>query len=231
MSSLSISLGTRRPRWWSRLTAGERVLLAALAVASLSVFLPSLVDAALTDRVFIGADGAFPADQLQYLAWATDAGRHGLIGDLFAFHLGAHVFLHPVWFVTGWLHVHVGFSYPLILVLWKFTALLILFVVLRAYARSVLSDNSHAVTGALLMSLFMVSPSYLTGDPSSLETFSLHWINGDEPTALAVAAMIVFLMQTDSLLSASEGTRTHRRQILVACVAGLVASWHIHGRE
>ena len=84
----------------------------------MSVFAVQAIDAAVNDRVYLGADGLYPYDQLQYLAWATDAAHHGLIADLYTLGLGRHVFLHPVWLLTGWLHVHAGLSFPLLLVAW-----------------------------------------------------------------------------------------------------------------
>jgi hypothetical protein len=120
-------------RWW-QFTRLEGVLLAVLVAASMSVFTLQAVDADINDRVFLGADGVYPWDQLQYLAWATDAAHHGLIANLYALNLGGHVFLHPVWLVTGWLHVHLGLSYPLMLAVWKLAVLLVLFVTMREHS-------------------------------------------------------------------------------------------------
>ncbi|MBV9839255.1 MAG: hypothetical protein JO156_14165, partial [Solirubrobacterales bacterium] len=77
----------RRPR--ARASLAELALLVALiAWALFPVVL--LVAHALHDHVrltgadgLIGVDGVLGADQLQYLAWARDAGNHALISDLF----------------------------------------------------------------------------------------------------------------------------------------------------
>jgi hypothetical protein len=60
-----------------RLTKAQAALLAVFTAASLSVFVANAVDAALHNRVFLGADGSYAPDQLQYLAWSTDAAHTG----------------------------------------------------------------------------------------------------------------------------------------------------------
>jgi hypothetical protein len=216
------------------LGASEASILAVLIVASFGVFFVDAVSAGIHNRVFIGADGQWANDQLQYLAWATDAGHHGLIANLYAFHLGDHVFLHPVWLLTGLLHVDPGLSYSLLMALWKLVALLALFAVLRSYARSILGTGTRAVAVAMLIALFMVSPSYLIVNRLNLggsglinlETFAVYWINGYFPIALAVAAMIGFLLQVPALVAVDGSSeRSRRHPMLIACAAGLAASW------
>jgi hypothetical protein len=216
-----------------RLTLAEWALLAVLVATSMSVFAVQAIDAAVNNRVYLGADGLYPYDQLQYLAWATDAAHHGLIADLYTLGLGRHVFLHPVWLVTGWLHVHGGLSFPLLLVAWKLAVLAALFLMLRAYARSVLDGGDAAVLVALAVALFMLSPSQVivnriapgsTG-PVNLELFAVYWLQGYFPIALAVVAMLGFLMAADVLLAGAT-TRSERRRARVgASAAGVTAAW------
>ncbi len=212
----------------------ELVLLAAFAAAGFSVFVVHALDAALNNQVFLGADGFVARDQLQYLSWATDAGHHGLIANLYAFHLGGHVFLHPLWLLIGVLHVGAGLSYPLLVACLKAATVLVLFAAIHAYARSVLGGTRRAVVVAMVIALFMSSPTYLLANVLqfggsrlvNLETLSVVWINGYYEIALAVAAMLVFLMQVDALLSAEERSRAdRRRRTLIACAAGVTASW------
>jgi hypothetical protein len=223
-----------RTRTWPRLGIVEGSLLAAFVVAAFSVFLAQAVDAAVNNRVFIGADGLWAQDQLQYLAWATDAGHHGLIANLLAFHLGSHVFLDPFELLSGFLHVHLGMSYVLLQACWKAAAVLALFALMRAYARSILGADNRAVLVAMLIALFMLPPTYFIASRLGLygvrliglESFSAFWINGYFPIALAVAAMIGFLMQVDTLLSNGGTLRaSDPRATLIACAAGLAASW------
>ena len=215
------------------LGGAEWALLVVFAVAGFSVFVVHAVDAAINNRVFLGADGFAARDQLQYLSWATDAGHHGLIANLYALHLGSHVFLHPLWLLLGVLHVGLGLSYPLLLACLKAGTVLTLFAVLHTYARSVLGADRRMVIVAMVIALFMSSPTYLLANVLqfggsrlvNLETLSVVWINGYYEVALAVAAMIVFLMQLDPLLSGERSTADRRRALLVACAAGLAASW------
>jgi hypothetical protein len=202
-----------------RLTRPEAALLAVFTAASFSVFAANAMDAALHNRVFLGADGSYAPDQLQYLAWSTDAAHHGLSANLYAFGLGGHVFLHPVWLLTGLLHVDAGFSYPLLVIVWKLAAIGALFAAVRAYARSLLGPDDRAVAVAIMLALFMATPAYLLAHSSSgagllsVETFAVYWVNGYFPIALAVAAMVAFV------LAAAHG------RTVAACAAGLAASW------
>ena len=74
----------------------------------------------------IGADGVLGADQLQYLAWARDAGAHGLASDLFTLAPSGHVYLEPLFTITGALR-RLGLSLQLAYLLWKPIAAVALF--------------------------------------------------------------------------------------------------------
>ena len=171
------------------LTGAEWVLVALFAVASFALFGLNAVDAAANNRVYLGAAGA-AKDSMQYLAWATDAAHHGLIANLYGFNNGGHVFFHPIWLVTGLLHIDAGVSYVLLLGLWQAAALILLIIVLRRYAQLVLGNDGQARAIALTLALFLVSPFYLfvvnlhfningqwtwrlTG-----ESYAIQWISG-----------------------------------------------------
>jgi hypothetical protein len=204
-----------RPSGRLPLTGAEWVLVAVFAVASFALFGLNVVDAAANNRVYLGAAGA-PKDSLQYLAWATDAGHHGLIANLYGFNNGSHVYFDPIWLVTGLLHVDGGVSYVLLLGLWQATALILLVIVLRRYAQLVLGNDGRARALALTLALFLVSPFVLfvvnlhvningqwtwrlTG-----ESYAIQWISGDFPVGLTVAAMIGYLMALERLLEARD---------------------------
>jgi hypothetical protein len=236
VSSEAVSLDRLgvRVRVWARAESAERALFVVFAVASFAVFFLHAVHAAVDNRVFIGADGTVARDQLQYLAWATDAGNHGLIANLYAFHLGSHVFLHPIWLLSGLAHVQLGLSYSLLVAVWKAATLVGLFVAVRAYARSLLGPDRGSIVIAILLALFMCSPLYVLVNMLkiggsrivNLETLSVSWIAGYWEIALAVAAMIVFLLEVDALLSEPDGRGVgRRRRTLIACAAGLAAAW------
>jgi hypothetical protein len=215
-----------------QLSIWEWLILVLFALSSFGVFALNAVDAAANHRVFSGADGLFPYDQLQYLAWATDAGHHVLISNLFAFHLGSHIFLDPLWLLTGVLHVQVGLSYEVLIGVWKLIAVLCLFLAVRAYARSHLGTHTGGAVVALAVALFMLPASFLVANRLGLHNASLvlneiipfNWISGDFPIALAVAAMVVFLFQVNVLLT-SEAADQRRRAVWLASGAGLAASW------
>lgn len=206
-------------------------LLVALALASFGGFALDAINAAVENRVFIGASGTRAADQLQYLSWATDSAHHGFSRDLYAFHLGSRVFLDPLWLVTGLLHVRGGLSYSLLTAIWQSVALLLLFAAVRVYARSLLGAGWQA-TIAMLLALFMLPFSFLvahvrfgsTAGLVSYETLSIGWISGDIQLALAVAAMIVFLLQVRELLVVPN-VAARRRPTWLAAGAGVAASW------
>jgi len=209
--------------------AGDPVLWAVLALlvaASFAVFAAQALDAAAHDRVFIGADGLWAQDQLQYLGWATDAGRHGLIADLFALRLGGRVFLDPVALISGLAHVRLGLSYALVQAIWKLIAAAVLFAALVAYARSLLGGRGQAVAVAAALALFMLPPSYLIARAlplygvrvTGLETLPVFWLWGYYPIALAVTAMIACLIQVDRALERGGG-------MLAAGALGLATAW------
>jgi hypothetical protein len=195
------------------LTGAEWVLVAVFAVASFALFGLNAVDAAANNRLYLGAAAATPKDSMQYLAWATDAGHHGLIANLYGFNNGGHVFFHPIWLVTGLLHVDAGVSYSLLLALWQAAALILLVIVLRRYAQLVLGNDGRARAVALMLALFLVSPFFLfvvnlqfkldsarwmwllTG-----ESYAVQWISGYFPIALTVTAMIGYLIALERLM-------------------------------
>ncbi|MGA2012504.1 MAG: hypothetical protein ABSH51_18520, partial [Solirubrobacteraceae bacterium] len=143
------------------LTGAEWVLVAVFAAASFGLFGLETVDAAANNRVYLGAAAATAQDSMQYLAWATDAAHHGLIANLYGFNNGGHVFFHPIWLVTGLLHVDAGVSYVLLLGLWQAAALILLVIVLRRYVRLVLGNDGRARAISLTLALFLVSPFFL----------------------------------------------------------------------
>lgn len=194
------------------LTGAEWVLVAVFAVASFALFGLEAVDAAANNRVYLGAASATAQDSMQYLAWATDAAHHGLIANLYGFHNGGHVFFHPIWLVTGVLHIDAGVSYLLLLGLWQAAALILLVIVLRRYAQLVLGNDARARAISLTLALFLVSPFYLfvvnlhvkiNGQWTSRlngESYAVQWISGYFPIALTVTAMIGYLIVLERLL-------------------------------
>jgi hypothetical protein len=184
---------------------------AVFAAASFAPFGLNAVDAAANNRVFLGAAASSAQDSMQYLAWATDAAHHGLIANLYGFNNGGHVFFHPIWLVTGLLHIDAGVSYPLLLGLWQAAALILLVIVLRRYADLVLGNDGRARAISLTLALFLVSPFFLfvvnlhvqiNGQWTlrlTEESYAVQWI-GKFPIALTVTAMIGYLIALERLM-------------------------------
>ncbi len=210
---LSVHGTVSRPTGRLPLTGAEWVLVTVFAVASFALFGLDAVDAAANNRVYLGAANGAAQDSMQYLAWATDAAHHGLIANLYGFNNGGHVFFHPIWLVTGLLHIDAGVSYPLLLGLWQAAALILLVIVLRRYAQLVLGNDGRARAISLALALFLVSPFFLfvinlpfrinsqwtlrlTG-----QSYAVEWISGDFPKALTVTAMIGYLIALERLMA------------------------------
>src|ERR1700742_4611847 len=125
------------PQRGPRVSPLEAVLLAGLAAWALFPLVLLLVDAGHLHARFtgadglIGADGVLGADQLQYLAWARDAG--GLASDLCSFSQGGHVYLQPLFAISGALW-RLGLSLPLAYLLWKAVAVVALGLAAVAWA-------------------------------------------------------------------------------------------------
>lgn len=146
-----------------RASGAEIVLLAALAGWALFPLVLLLVHASQTHTTFtgadglIGADGVLGADQLQYLAWARDAGSHGLASDLFTFAPSGHVYLEPLFTITGALW-RLGLSLQLAYLIWKPLAILALFVAAVLWARRFFGARLGSRAAVVVLSLFLFTP-------------------------------------------------------------------------
>jgi hypothetical protein len=194
----------------------------------------------------IGADGVLGADQLQYLAWARDAGTHGLASDLFSLAPSGHVYLEPLFTITGILW-RLELSLQLAYLLWKPVAAVALFVATLALAKRAFGDDIRARAAAVALSLFLYTPvtalvswanlgsgpfrfqMYLLGD----ELLPANKLWGYVPSALGLAMMPVVLLGTERALSAARPTtgapgRPDRmgagRPLALASVAALLAA-------
>ena len=98
------------PERGPRASAAEIVLLVALVAWGIFPVVLLLAHAGQLHARFtgadglIGADGVLGADQLQYLAWARDAAHHVLSSDLFSLEPSGHVYLEPLFTITGGLY-------------------------------------------------------------------------------------------------------------------------------
>jgi hypothetical protein len=205
------------------------VLLAALAAWGLFPIALLLVHASQTHSTFtgadglIGADGVLGADQLQYLAWARDAGTHGLASDLFTLAPTGHVYLEPLFTITGALW-RIGLSLQLAYLVWKPLAILALFLGALAWARRAFADELGARAATVVLALFLYTPLtalfswaklgsgpfrfhlYLLG--SELLAASKVW--GYVPSAFALALVPVALLAVERALDPQLSPRRGR---------------------
>ncbi len=224
------------------LWSAEWVLFAALAAWAVVPTIVMALHAAHAGQRFtgadglIGADGVLGADQLQYLAWARDAGAHGLVSNLFSLAPSGHVFLQPVFLVTGELW-RIGLSLQLAYLLWKPVAALALFAAALAWARRMV-EPAGARAAVVALSLFLYTPASwivnwgkLGSGSFRFQTYLLGWellpankLWGYAPSAIAIAMLPVILLATDRALTPRRGS-TVARPVALAAAAALLASW------
>lgn len=129
--------------------------LVVLVGTSFAVLLPLLSKG----RPLSGADGLYPADQLQYFAWIREASQHGLIGNRMDLAPGGRPFLHPGFLLSGVVHRVTGLSIPLsYLLLWKPVAIGLTFFGALAYVRRLVPSGGQR-RAALALVLFAVMPA------------------------------------------------------------------------
>ncbi|MGH2869471.1 MAG: hypothetical protein ACRDNK_18150 [Solirubrobacteraceae bacterium] len=237
----------------SRASGAELALLAALAAWAAFPLVLLLVHAAQTHTIFtgadglIGADGVLGADQLQYLAWARDAGLHGLASDLFTLTPSGHVYLEPLFTITGALG-RAGLSLPVAYLLWKPVAVIALFLGAAAWARRLFEDQRAARTATVALSLFLCTPLAALFSWAQLGSrplrFALYLLEdellgasklwGYVPSALGLALVPVALLAVErSIDPRGFGSPKTRMQsmtgglgaLVVAFLASAVASW------
>ena len=241
------------PNRRSRASGAEVALLALLAGWALFPLVLLLLRAAALHAIFtgadglIGADGVLGADQLQYLAWARDAGSHGLASDLFSLAPSGHVYLEPVFLVSGLLS-RLGLSLSLAYLLWKPVAIVALFAAAVAWGRRFFPDGAAARAAAVGLALFFCTPLAAlyswTESGSGRFRFSLYLLQdellaagklwGYLPSALGLALVPAALLAVERAID-PRGIGPARRRAramrgapgawAVAVLASLGASW------
>ncbi len=219
------------------LRAGVYALLVVLALWTLVPIVVIAVHALATHQRLTGADGILGADQLQYLSWARDAGLHGLASDLFELKPSGHVYLEPIFAITGWLW-RLGVPLAVAYWVWKPIAIAVLFVGTRAWTRRLLPGGGRDQIAALTLALFMLTPiasltvwvavgsgpfrSAVGTVGSELQPAVLLW--GYLPSAIAIGLMPIAILACERALTASRLGQA-RGSLGLACGCGLVASW------
>lgn len=240
-----------RLRAWPRRRRADALLLGLLAVWGLAPLVVLAVHAVRFDERLTGADGIVAGDQLQYLAWVTDAGRHLLAGNLFTLPPGARVYAHPLFTLSGvlrWLGLPLVVAYWV----WKPVAVLGLFAGAYAWARRLLGTDRGTSGAALVLSLFLFTPlaglaAWSSGAFGSAhdgllavaaEMFPAGGLWGYLPTALAIGLTPLVLLAVERHLDRDRRTPSPRaleprprpgpsqlHPLALAAGGGLVISW------
>ena len=205
----------------------ELVILGALAV--LSVWMVGLLvkRTLVNGEGWTGADGLHPSDQLQYMNWIRDAGRHVLISDLYELRPSAASFLHPGFLLSGALTA-LGVAPWLAYLVWKPAAVVGLFLAVRAYAHRIVPSRSGRRAALILALFFVPTAAFITSIAGQSPNFYLlgievemwpgTWLWGYSFTVLAVAAIPAALLLY-------ERDRGRRRIGAAAPLLGMLCSW------
>jgi hypothetical protein len=187
-------------------------------------------------RVFVGADFYDVPDQLQYMAWIRDAGQHALVSNLFDLRPDPHLFLHPLFAISGLLW-QLGASIQLSFLAWQPIYAIALFIGFAAYAGRFI-DSPAPRACALVLALFMFAPAgplydwLHIGDARQqfgtlvmgLEMFPAGYLTG--AGAVAVGLMPLCLLGVERLLDPASGAVWRRRLGLAApALAGALVAW------
>ncbi|MFZ0040911.1 MAG: hypothetical protein WAK93_06380 [Solirubrobacteraceae bacterium] len=207
-----------------RVSRAEVLLLVALAAWGFFPLALQLIHAADLHARYtgadglIGADGVLGADQLQYLAWARDASAHGLASDLFNLAPSAHVYLEPLFAITGGLY-RLGVPLATAYLVWKPVAIVAMVLAAAAWARRMFGDQLAARAATVALSLFLFTPLTAlfswTGLGSGSFRFNLYLL-GDEllwatklwgyvPSALGLALVPVVLLAAERAVDPDVG--------------------------
>jgi hypothetical protein len=218
---------------WRGLSPAEIGLLAALAAWVLVPIVPLLLRPLAHGGVFTGVTGIDPYDEFQYLAWIRDTGTHGLSANLFGMTGGSHVFLQPMWFISGILW-RLGAGLQTSYLIWSPIAVAVLWAGFALFARR--TGSSSARRAAILgLGLFFTSPigwlqlpltSWvekmqvgLTDSSVALQPwFAVH-------TAIALGVMPMVLLGCERLRASPDPLAYRSRLALGTAVGAAIVSW------
>ena len=239
-----------------RASRAEIVLLVALAAWALFPLVLLLAHAGSTHTTFtgadglIGADGVLGADQLQYLAWVRDAGSHGLASDLFSLGPSGHVYLEPLFTISGLLW-RAGLSLQLAYLVWRPLAVVALLAAAAVWARRAFGDQLAARAATVALAVFLYTPlaALFSWAPKlgsgrfgfqlyllAYELLAANKLWGYVPSALGLALVPVALLAAERALEPERGrvgaaaahvlpSGARLRALLLAAAAALLSSW------
>jgi hypothetical protein len=187
------------------------------------------LNAAAHHRIFLGADGYYPWDQLQYLAFIRD-GHSGLIPDLYG-GAGSAVFVDPIWSLSGIVHGLAGVSGVAIMAFWNVVGIAALlggvgWLVFRHIPARQPARRAAALALSLFGGLAPCAAVVFASQPSAL----IHYANilipvanlwDYAPIAIAIALMPV-AVEGMRMIASGQG---NRRAVLATAGTCLVVSW------
>src|SRR5579884_414955 len=135
-----------------RVDAVELGLLVAFALLSMWVLGSDLYRVVVHDGVWVGTDGIFGEDQLQYLAWVRAASQHLLISNMFVLRPTPADYLQPMVAISGGLAA-LGVAPWLALLVWKPVAVAVVFAGVRAFVHRTIT-GAGARRAVLALALF-----------------------------------------------------------------------------
>jgi hypothetical protein len=223
----------------NRRRAVEWTLGALLALWALAPLALMIVHSARTGVPLTGADGPLAPDVLQYLAWVRDAGSHGLAGDLFDLGPQKHVWVHPMFTLSG-LAVRLGAGVIAAYLAWTPVAIGALFAAALMWARELVGPGSGRLA-ALALALFLNNPlrAFVDANAAALghfksqlvqatsEPFAAGLLWGYLPSVIAIALMPVCLVAAARAVRPAPGARERPDPLPLATagLAALLAAW------
>jgi hypothetical protein len=225
----------------ARVTRGELALLAGVTAWGLYPLALLVAHASSTHtrltgaNGLIGAEGELGGDQLQYLAWIRDASAHGLAADLFRLTDIRHVYLQPMFTISGGLY-RLGLTLSIAYLVFTPVAIIVLGAGTVAWARRMFGDHAGPRAAMVALSLFLATPVAAifgwthsgTGAlafPLALLGNELHGADklwGYAPSAIALGLMPIALLATERAL---EARSVPAPAVAGAATAALVAAW------
>jgi hypothetical protein len=233
MSIVCDEIAVAKPRAASR----SALTAAVLGAFCLWACVPAVI--AFTGHgVFNGTLGIDTPDLMQYLGFVRDSGQHVLISNVFDVTPDPHLFLDPVFALSGLLW-RLGASIQLAWLVWVPVAGASLIWGFTRYVGRLLGGDGHAPAAALALALLYLAPAtalavWLHGSPAlqfgtqvvGLEMFAGAYAWGGGP-AIALALMPVVLLAVERLLDAERRDAGHSARWYAgwASLGGLLTSW------
>ncbi len=205
----------------------------ALAAFVLVPIIPLILRPLLHGGVYTGVTGLDPYDEYQYLAWIRDTGSHGLSADLFGMTGAGHVYLQPMWLISGVLW-RLGSGLQISYLIWSPISVVVLWYGYARFARWVGGTPARSVA-ILVLGLFFASPISWLSLPTTLWVEQLGHTVGDAtaavqpwfdpPTAIALGISPLVLMGCERLLLRNDPLAWRSRLALATAAGAALVSW------